>query len=60
MITTSPAYDGRMTAGRKGIPYDLSQFAPVMSAPVMSAPVEEYAPRSDDVLVADERVPVAA
>ena len=44
-----------MTAGRKGIPYDLSQFAPVISAPV-----EEVAPQSDDVIVADERMPVAA
>ncbi len=56
MITTSPVYDGRMTAGRKGIPYDLSQFAPV----VMSAPVDDIAPLNHDIVEADERVPVAA
>lgn len=56
MITTSPVYDGRMTAGRKGIPYDLSQFAPV----VISASVDDVTPLSHDIVEADERVLAAA
>lgn len=55
MITTSPVYDGRMTGGRKGIPYDLSQFA-TAAVPVAASRVET---ESDDANVV-ERVLVAA
>ncbi len=58
MITTSPidgspVYDGRMTGGRKGIPYDLSPFDSVVAGrPVAASPVDAALEKSDRVLVA--------
>ncbi len=45
-----------MTAGRKGIPYDLSQFASV----VTSTLIDDAESPIDNALEADERVLVAA
>jgi hypothetical protein len=56
MITTSPVFDGRMTAGRKGIPYDLSQF----DTPAATSPVTELHLDTVEHNTVAERVLVAA